>query len=428
MLPEISYPSLIIPSAIVSLGAALTCGYLWKQKRKGGPMLFMDHIDSDFFGEKVRLRTKSGHLALCKVLDRQIYGKEELSRLANFQALTSGVVSGLAPMIEVNLEGMAFVSYGKIGELGLEENLLSIGKRALSRFEAEMILVSLAKMLQTLHEIKALNGRRLYHGFLIPSNLFIEKDEGVVRGMMAADGGLAFALGAQALASRLALAEREGKIDQRELSYLAPEQKDQELLQEVGVPSDFYAFGAIAVLLFTGHPFVNKESVNWSLVPAEWSLFLDSCLEPSPKERPADFTQLDEGLFDFAWYLKNASRQDLILSGMTESSIEPILEKLQRNRQGPSTSAAAKQLQALQLKELLLFGCLHLEKEQWTEAVQIFELMLKHGPAMAEPHAYLALCFHHLKRDQDALLHYQQAQSLSKKVTTSILKGTFFSS
>lgn len=179
--------------------------------------------------------------------------------------------------------------------------------KKLSEQDKEKILLTLATDLSSLHQLKTENGENLYHGFLIPQVIFLDVDVFQhIHKIVVMHLGKAFSMQSKLLFCRLeALKKGNVHIEKYEaqqileqLPMLAPEQKDFDRLNDVGFCSDFYAFGSLAAYLFTEKWFVNKEEVDWTLIPLKWHPFLKSSLSNEVSKRPRDFLELLDWLND----------------------------------------------------------------------------------------------------------------------------------
>jgi hypothetical protein len=187
---------------------------------------------------------------------------------------------------------------------------------AVKPVDAESILLQLAHCLAALHDIKTAQGKLCFHGFLMPSNLYVRFSEtGVLEDLSVADCGWAFALGLEGLQARLRDLRRgrlliddyTGRCILDQLAHLAPEVLDEGTEHLLGPEADFWSFGALACTLFTGQAFRDLGDLDWESVPSRWTAFLRACLNVDPHQRPKDFLELEEWLRDPDYALSHAS-------------------------------------------------------------------------------------------------------------------------
>ncbi len=177
----------------------------------------------------------------------------------------------------------------------------------LSIADKEKVLINTAKCLSRLHQCHTASGEALYHGFLLPRSVFIDIDsKNEIKEILIAYHGLAFSIGREIFQKHLHDLQK-GKliIDKwiandliSQVKLLAPEQLNPKRLDEVGPTSDFFTFGNLALLAFSGSIIRDLKAFDWSVVPETWQPFLKSCLAENVKNRPKDFSELEEWLED----------------------------------------------------------------------------------------------------------------------------------
>jgi tetratricopeptide (TPR) repeat protein len=187
----------------------------------------------------------------------------------------------------------------------LQEYLLD---KSFTDADAELILLEITRALATLHELTTSSGERLYYGLLLPRYISLHLDSTRrIDKIVLAHHGLAFAIGPQHIHSRLTTIRDGGDtaIDKQYLQelqehyhLLAPELRSETRLHEVGPSSDFYAFATLAITLFTGAVFTNDKDIAWASIPRPWHSFLQACLHDTPGQRPKDFLELEDRLYD----------------------------------------------------------------------------------------------------------------------------------
>ncbi len=248
---------------------------------------FASAQSTGFFG-RVSLvrRVGTDEHGLCLFPSPHFVDKEVCNRFTEYAtSVTKQPIEGMAPLLwwRSDHKLIGFVQEGLVREDGhlrmtLREYLLD---RSLEPHQMEGILLSIAHVLRKLHE------RGFFHGWLLPRSLYVICDqERLIQGICVADGGLAYALGAEKVYAQLQrLKAREIGMDAyrrhrllNELVHLSPEQQQKERLSQVGPASDLYAFGSIGARLFSEAPLYGAGEVDWNVVPEKWRTFFQACI------------------------------------------------------------------------------------------------------------------------------------------------------
>jgi hypothetical protein len=220
--------------------------------------------------------------------------------------------------------------------------------KRLGKAYTEQVLLEIACALAALHHRQTESGSRLYHGFLLPRSVYFQFDgNSTLNKIVIADMGMAFTFGPEVICDRLdRLLAGKLPVDKfvgneliDQLAMLAPEQKDLTRCHKVGPSADFYAFAALAVLMFTKSPFRGKENIDWKAIPIQWHPFLKACLNEQPAERPEDFDELKDWLTqpDLALTVRQTAGQEITTTDVEAAQEEvydleelaSILEKVQ---------------------------------------------------------------------------------------------------
>jgi len=280
--------------------------------------------------------------------------------------------------------------------------------------DAELILLEISRALAALHDLTTEDGEHLYHGFLLPRTIFLGLDgKRHIDRIVIADHGLAFAFGAEKIAHRLrGLSEKKifvepycAKTVLDEHVMLAPEQRDPQRFGEIGACSDFFAFGALAVTLLTKRPFSTVKDIAWADIPMKWRSFLKSCLEEETVQRPKDFLQLQDYLYDPDLALTHHesvvdSDDDFVEEEeekpMSLDALAGVLKESQSFR--TQQLAAGKGLNPEELQRFLDLGKKALSKNKWALAKKHF--VKAHAMSSENPEVNVAL----------AIIHYEQGK------------------
>ncbi len=294
--------------------------------------------------------------------------------------------------------------------------------------DAELILLELARGLASLHELSTDKGELLYYGFLIPRSLFLGFDASKrIDSVVLADHGFPFFLGPDKMAHRFEmLNEKTRLVDalnsekiRSQLPMLAPEQRNRRRVHEVGPASDFYAFAALALLLFDHKPFTHVNNCDWSKVPPKWVPFLKGCLDDDPTRRPTDFLELQDRLCD----------PDLALThhesmGEIEAKIEDEPENIMTLdalavmlQNSDSFEAQDKEVKGkASFAELIKKGNRSLNTRKWATAKKYFKKAYKINNKNSDVNVGLAVIYYEEGNFDKAEKFYEVAKAADSRV------------
>ncbi len=235
-----------------------------------------------------------------------------------------------------------------------------------------------------------------------------------------AEAGLAFAFGPQEVCDRLEklrLAKLPierycGHEILEQIGYLAPEQKDPRRLHDVGPPSDFFAFGALAVSLFTRQRFTSRDTVKLETIPEKWRPFIEACLSESPQDRPQDFLELEDWLTDPELALTHQTSSHSTneeVPPITKKEVGPLSLMLERIRDH-QTEAPENLSELLHSAEKAIAG------SRWKPAKKHLNKALMIDPNHALTHVKLAIVSLELGDQKAAERHYNLSKQLNPKL------------
>lgn len=372
------------------------------------------------FGRRVRVRHSSGKPGLSLIPPPNLADERIKSRFGQFLRAASDR-HYLAAVEFAELEKAFVVVYeNAAGTLQNVRHCMMDGN--ISTAETERLLIDLARGLDDLHSLRCDNGDRLYHGFLVPASILVDFDtEGVYKRFIVSDAGFAYALGPERAHDQLE-SFRQGKlvVDRtfqvaltEQINCLAPEQRDVSRLEEVGPESDFYAYAAVAVTLFTQERFVYPGGITWSKVPANWRPFLKQCLEDAPLQRPKDFAEVEDWLNDPELLLTHNGETPTVVEGYVKKKLElsqltPLLDEIQRRKGGIDERAERTQ-------DWLSEGQTLLKRGKWVEAEQAFKQAFAVDADCVEAMVYIGICAYESGDLDRAEEYYGKAQGRDPK-------------
>lgn len=291
--------------------AYLNRGYYERAEHAVKGFSFTGAHRADFFGRVSPVLTEDRTYGLCLIPPPDALDDNACARFRSFShALHGKKLPLFAPLVWKEAEQCLVTIQGKLVQhdgrplLQLQHYL---SDKRLGKAYTEEILLEIARAFGELHTHRTDEGEPLYHGFLLPRSLYIEFDVNrTINSIVIADLGMAMTIGPHAVHERITKLQQ-GKlpIDRfaamgllEHVASLAPEQRDPSRLNEVGPASDFYAYGALATVIFTQRPFSDVRHVRWDQVPERWRPFLKACLSERPSERPKDFLELHDWVSD----------------------------------------------------------------------------------------------------------------------------------
>jgi tetratricopeptide (TPR) repeat protein len=414
---------------------------------------FVGEHKADFFGRVTPVLFSKRSYGLCLIPPPDVASCETRDRMKQFQAVIKHhqlpLFSKTAwshldePMLHI--QDNLFLNDGK--RLLQLEHYLS--DRRLGRAYTEEILIELAKAIAALHLFKDENGKSLYHGFLLPRSLFIDFDVNrSINSIVISDLGLTYSLGAKRMQQRLKdLAKGIVPIEKlysnqilEQLVMLAPEQKNPQRVREVGAASDFYAFGALAVMLFTQKQFVNPKQVNWTSIPKQWRPFIQSCLKDDVRKRPKDFLELEDWINDPELVLthrdlnekkdieeesKEESKEDEMLDLASLVDVFDALKKKKAEEQAKSSTKLSSQ-EEIKLNYQLEEGLKGMKLGRWKAAQEGFFKAIKTAPRNGEANVGFAIACYELGDLEKAEYYYDQAKRFDPKAAKAFRKHIAF--
>lgn len=384
---------------------------------------------ADFFGRQTLVKSAQGIFGSCLIPPPDLADDLVRDRFRAFLLAIRGKPLPLFAPYELCAQDALLVAVQK-GTLRAEgRSLLSLKQvltdRRLVSADREALLLQLARALAQLHDVHAEVGGQLYHGFLLPRSLLLEMDtSGRISRFVVSDLGLAFAIGPMRMYERLALL-RAGKLPierfaiselLEQTAYLAPEQRDALRLEEVGTSADFYAFGALAIALFTSKRFFGVHDADWSKMPQRWQPFLRSCLEDKPGRRPKDFMELEDWL------------QDPELA-LLQVDVTPVLAEVQKASSAIAADGDLTALRAMlhhsedlgastntELNTYLKAARAAVSAAKWKEAKNACTAVLRLDPQNAPGHVHMAIALYEMGDVKGAEQHYKATEAVAPQV------------
>ena len=415
----------------------------------------------DFFGRQTIVKSKQdGSYALCTIpspLHGDLASRERFQRY--HRATQHQKIPLLSELIWKHDQDSLVIIQDKIirksGRLriGLSEYLLD---HRLGVADCELVLLELSLALAKLHDIATESGEGLYHGFLLPRSLYLGLDsQKRITRLVVADAPFAISFGSERLYEMIQEVKQEKadvKSDMehtsrqtllKQLPMLAPEQQSPEGLSRVGPPCDFFAFGALAVTLFTHHPFSSPEDIIWKDVPPAWQAFLKKCLEFTPSNRPQDFLEIQDRLTDPDLALTHVQTQITskanqaaaqsemapaipkiqdTLEGSKEialnklsSTIESLQQRLQQARRAENYTEAEELAPNIikEISEKIISGMKALKNSRLQPARGHFDKAIELAPHHPEAHVGLAIVYYEEGDLKQAEYHYLMAKQMA---------------
>lgn len=389
-------------------------------------LVFQGAHKAEFFGRQTLVRLPQGDLGLCLIPPPDLNNAETCNRFrcfwraTHFQQLplfsqyTWKHDEQMLVLVQDQLIDRKGKPYLNLKHFITDKRLLPIDR--------EEILLEIARSLARLHDLHAEFGGYIYHGFLLPRSIVIHLDSGNrISHLAIANTGLAFALGPQKIweqLEKLRLAklplERHGSHELLEqMTHLAPEQKDPGRLHDVGPACDFFAFGALAISLFTRQRYTERSTVKWDRLPEKWRPFVEACLSDNPRDRPQDFLELEDWLTDPELALTHQSSQGYAPGKRSPTIIEeetgPLSAMLERLHNPPIPTQK-------DLQELLHQAETAITGSRWKAARKLLEKALPIDGNHAPTHVKMAIVALELGDEKKAERHYNLAKQLDPKL------------
>lgn len=260
---------------------------------------------ADLFGRESVLANHEGKKALCLILPPPIVNESITQRFEEYTYLIGSMQLPLfVPYCWTSTQNAWVIVQDKLLHTD-GRKLLTFDKYIkdgrLTSTEAEKVLINIATCLSNLHLCRTSRGEALYHGFLLPRALFIDVDdkEGV-KEILIAYHGLVSSIGGEKFQRYLHDLKKGSLIIDKwisnellaQIKLLAPEQQLPQKIADVGPASDFYTFGNLGLMAFSGCRFQDVKTFDWSCVPTKWCAFLKGCLSENVNDRPKDFSEI----------------------------------------------------------------------------------------------------------------------------------------
>ena len=271
--------------------------------------------------------------------------------------------------------------------------------------KAEALLYDLAHTLKALHSLKTKDGESLYHGFLMPTNIYLCTNllKSITHWVIG-EVGFAYSIGAKKAHQWSRDISKVKKFDSKTLEdiktfwpMLAPEIRNSALHTKVSYLSDFYNFAALAVYVFTNKVYSDPKEIDWDKVPFKWQKFLKSCLEENLENRPQDFLILQDYLQDpeLMLLLENEEKKEILpptrKKEIETSEIQDAFKKVRKEQ--PSLMDANTNLDNGDYQSAIALYSEHLESKFFLDA-----------------HIGLAICYHYLNDPKQSQYHYQKVK------------------
>ncbi len=387
---------------------------------------FVGPHKAEFFGRLTNVKGSEGSSAICLIPPPDLAETDICERFRCFRrSVSSTHFPHLCPVLwQHDEDSLCLVQGGTFNREGrsltsLRQHLFD---RQLGVADREEILLQIATTLAQLHEHESEEGGGLYHGMLLPRYIYVELDpHRRLNQLLIAHTGMAFSAGPQLIAEKLRkLKEGTLPVEKRcahelleQMIMLAPEQRHEQSADSVGQAVDFYAFGALAAVLFTQKRFVSPERVNWEKVPETWRPFVEQCLKENPDDRPQDFTELEEWLGDPELALthnegvKAASTSETSETEASDRDIDALVGMLERVQQTSEESTP---------DDALSEGIRALRAGRWKSARKLLEKLAKSEPDNPEAAISLAIACYELGDMKHAETHYVKAKKLNPKL------------
>ncbi len=378
------------------------------------------------FGRETVGKWADGTVGLCRIAPPTLATAEVTARFSDFYRVTKGQkLPVLAPLAFV--EGPITIQSSVVSADGQKcpsaQELMA--DAVLNEAQVEEVLLEATRALASLHNICAEGGGPLYHGWLIPDSFRIDYDpQGKVRELLISDAGVAFSLGPKRLYhlierlrhGKAMVGKNEAARILEQIAMLAPEQREESRLSAVGPASDFYAFGALAVTLFSRTRFTS-DAIPWDALPTKWRPFLERCLNDDPAQRPSDFMEITDWLFDPGLALsrhEGANKEEAVVEEKevpqyAVGDLQGMLHKMQKSKSGKHPIPEGAQ-------RFVDRGQSALSQSKWALATSFFLKARDHAPD--HPEVLLGLAIAHYEQGSlaEAEKHHQKLQQIDPEV------------
>lgn len=402
------------------LFAYLYRSYYEKAQALATEFSFVGSHKADFFGRQTVVGFSKGGFGVCLIPPPVWMDQQLRDRFRRFYRAKEHInIPGFAEVLwRADETVLGIIEGGLLDSRGrflptLRQYLFDKKLAATSR---EQILLEIAMALSRLHEQRDEQGNILYHGFLLPRSILVDIDPNHrVNRVVIAQGGLAFALGAEKFQQQL-IELKEGRLPIEKYSaqelleqmvLLAPEQKSVDRLVEVGPTSDFYTFGALAVTLLSQQRFVSADRIEWSRIPAHWVPFLQACLSDDVTMRPQDFMELDDWLNDPELALTHTQTPDSSGKSPTSPGVVEdtnlLTEMLRRVCEPVEIKSGATE-------DHLTEGLKAIKTGKWQIARKNLQKVVTNHPNHAIAHVNIAIACYEMGDKKKAEVHYEAAK------------------
>ncbi len=390
-----------------------------KAEKKITDVTFSGAGEGDFFGKTQTVEFTDGRLGKSLILYPFPNGDQFAKRYDDYHMALLRSREPHFPKTEYGIEEGMFYCIETPPLLSAGKTVMHFSDycrdHAFSLKERELFLLDIAYLLDALHRVKTETGEELYHGFLLPSSFYVTVNLlKKITGIHIARHGLAYAMDASVFLSRREeILEKKCRIspsferELRQFSFLlAPEQKEPGYA--ITPACDFYAFGALAVYLFTQKECEEVGKIDPRTLPAAWASFLLECLNPIPENRPTTFMELQELLenpenafcFDEGFYPEEEG-PSTHLQGTVGSAYEKV-----RKKYDPENIEFSPEWQE---------GYRAVKNKDWEMAGAVFNRMMKEDKQLFHAHLGLALTYYRQGIREKAKYHYLQAKLADEK-------------
>lgn len=398
-----------------------------KMEKNVSEVTFLESGTGDFFGKKQMVELAGGRSVMSTLFYPELNTEKTITRFKQFHLSlkASHCLTLLKQQQHFKSEFVLSLDPLSNKKMGSHQVFLDqfIQQNMMTAADKEFFLLDLAHTLSELHEHKTEAQETLYHGFLLPNRIVLHLD--MVKRIQQTDlldNGLAFSLGSdlfkqwyQKIAShKLNIDPLVQQTLKKYAFILAPEQRNTSMHLSVSEACDFYAFGALSLYLFNEECLDEISNEHFSACPASWVPFLKECLASNPQERPKNFLELKEYTSHPEVTIQHLGDEMGIdpslhqLGDLADQEIKPLFDHIQKmkNHEAHFSNQWHLGYQAIRTKE-------------WTEALGIFNQMMKEDPLVFNAHLGLALTYFKKGEQEKAKYHYLQAKKIDGKKISS---------